>query len=61
LTEIEGLRKIRIPLEGNEIDAWALRRSKEDTFVYPTAISKSKSGMKGLQNLVVKNIDLKLT
>jgi hypothetical protein len=40
-------------LEGKEIEAWALRKSKEDTFVYPTATSKSKSGTKGVQNIVV--------
>ena len=61
MAEIEGLRKTRIALEGNEIEAWTLRRSKEDTFVYPTAISKSKSGRKGPQNITVKNVELKFT
>jgi hypothetical protein len=61
LTEIGGLRKTRIALEGNEIEAWALRRSKEDTFLYPTAISKSKSGRKDLQNIAVKSVNLKLS
>jgi hypothetical protein len=61
LTAIGGLRKTRTAFKGNAMEAWALRRSKEDNFVCPTAIPKSKSGKKSLQNIAVKNVDLKFT